>query len=173
MTDLFRVLGVSQDVSTEDLKAAFRKQALAYHPDRHVHSTEAVKNEAAAKFKVLSEAYEVLSNDQKRTAYKASMRMGHSYGGSTYSHQGVSTDYARANPYAHHSRISLWRLFQRSLGASVARRVEFVILCGLAGGALALAANMDNLWKYRNEHRGFKAMMQRREKGVSESMEPS
>lgn len=62
--DYYTVLGVSKDASTEDIKKAYRKLALQYHPDRNPNDKK-----AEAKFKEAAEAYEVLSNEQKRQQY--------------------------------------------------------------------------------------------------------
>src|SRR5690606_29212210 len=61
--DYYKVLGVARDASQEDIKRAYRKLARKYHPD--------VSKEANAeeKFKNLQEAYEVLKDPEKRTAY--------------------------------------------------------------------------------------------------------
>ncbi len=61
--DYYDVLGVSKSASAAELKAAYRKQALAWHPDRNKSP------EAEAKFKEINEAYEILSNVDKRAAY--------------------------------------------------------------------------------------------------------
>src|SRR5688500_12659951 len=62
--DYYSVLGVSKDASKEDIKKAYRKLAQKYHPDAN-------KDEAAAetRFKEISEAHAVLSNDEKRREY--------------------------------------------------------------------------------------------------------
>jgi molecular chaperone DnaJ len=67
--DYYEVLGVSRDCSEQELKSAYRKQALKYHPDRNPgdHASE-------EKFKEASEAYQVLSDADKRAAYD---RFGH------------------------------------------------------------------------------------------------
>jgi molecular chaperone DnaJ len=67
--DFYEVLGVSKSASADDLKRAYRKLAMQYHPDRNSGD----KN-AEQKFKDLNEAYDVLKDDQKRAAYD---RFGH------------------------------------------------------------------------------------------------
>lgn len=62
--DYYDVLGVTRGSSGQDIKKAYRKQALKYHPDRNQGNSEAEE-----KFKEASEAYEVLSNDEKRKIY--------------------------------------------------------------------------------------------------------
>ena len=67
--DYYELLGVSQSAGKEEIKKAYRKLAMKYHPDRNPGDEE-----AEAKFKEIGEAYEVLSDDQKRAAYD---RFGH------------------------------------------------------------------------------------------------
>ena len=67
--DYYATLGVARDAGAEDLKKAYRKLAMQYHPDRNPGSKQ-----AEAKFKEISEAYDVLKDDQKRAAYD---RFGH------------------------------------------------------------------------------------------------
>ena len=61
--DYYDVLGVSKNASDEDIKKAFRKLAMEYHPDRNK------KDGAEGMFKEVNEAYQVLSDSKKRTAY--------------------------------------------------------------------------------------------------------
>uniref|UniRef100_G3PPQ6 DnaJ heat shock protein family (Hsp40) member B6a n=1 Tax=Gasterosteus aculeatus TaxID=69293 RepID=G3PPQ6_GASAC len=65
MVDYYQVLGVRRDSSADDIKKAYRKLALRWHPDKNPEN----KEEAEIKFKELSEAYEVLSDANKRTIY--------------------------------------------------------------------------------------------------------
>ncbi len=63
--DYYDILGVNKTASAEELKKAYRKQALEWHPDRHKDNKEA----AEKRFKEINEAYQVLSDTQKRAAY--------------------------------------------------------------------------------------------------------
>jgi molecular chaperone DnaJ len=62
--DYFRILGVSRDASEEEIKKSYRKIAMQYHPDRNPGNKEAEE-----KFKLASEAYEVLRDPEKREIY--------------------------------------------------------------------------------------------------------
>ncbi|WP_301387703.1 molecular chaperone DnaJ [Thalassolituus sp. UBA2590] len=62
--DYYEVLGVSRDVDAKELKKAYRKLAMKYHPDRNPDDKD-----ADAKFKEATEAYEILGDQQKRAAY--------------------------------------------------------------------------------------------------------
>ena len=61
--DYYEVLGVPKDASKDDIKRTYRKLAMQYHPDRNKSP------EAEEKFKEISEAYAVLSDDEKRSQY--------------------------------------------------------------------------------------------------------
>lgn len=67
--DYYEVLGVGRDASADDIKSAYRKLALKWHPDRWVDGTDAEKKTAEDKFKEASEAYQVLSDPDKRAKY--------------------------------------------------------------------------------------------------------
>jgi molecular chaperone DnaJ len=67
--DFYETLGVSRSASADEIKRAFRKLAMQYHPDRNSGDKDAER-----KFKDINEAYDVLKDDQKRAAYD---RFGH------------------------------------------------------------------------------------------------
>lgn len=61
--DLYKVLGVSKSASQDEIKKAYRKLAIEYHPDKNK------SKEAEEKFKEINQAYEILGNEQKRKQY--------------------------------------------------------------------------------------------------------
>ena len=69
-SDYYDILGVSKDSSADEIKKAYRKQAVEWHPDKHKDNKEA----AEKRFKEINEAYQVLSDADKRSAYD---RFGH------------------------------------------------------------------------------------------------
>src|SRR2546422_10418502 len=73
--DYYEVLGVTRTAAVEDIKAAYRKAALKWHPDRNPEN----KSESEVKFRECTEAYSVLSDAQKRQIYD------------TYGHAGLSS----------------------------------------------------------------------------------
>ena len=85
--DFYEILGVSKDATADQIKSAYRKLALKYHPDRNPDNKEAEE-----KFKEAAEAYEILSDSDKRKRYD---QMGHSAfesGGFGGQGQGMSMD---------------------------------------------------------------------------------
>ena len=70
--DYYEVLGVSKTATPDEIKKAYRKMAIKYHPDKNPGDKEAEE-----KFKEAAEAYDVLSNEEKRQKYD---QFGHSMG---------------------------------------------------------------------------------------------
>jgi molecular chaperone DnaJ len=80
--DYYEVLGVSRTAAIEEIKAAYRKCALKWHPDRNPEN----KQEAEVKFRESTEAYSILSDQQKRQIYDT-------YGHAGLSGAGAATDF--------------------------------------------------------------------------------
>lgn len=77
--DYYEILGVSKTASADEIKKAYRKLAVQYHPDKNPDNKEAEE-----KFKEATEAYEILSDEKKRSQYDR------------FGHQGVHSDFADA-----------------------------------------------------------------------------
>ncbi len=101
--DYYEVLGLPRDASQEDLKKAFRRLAMQYHPDRNPGNASAEKT-----FKEINEAYEVLSDSQKRQQYD---RFGHATG--AFGGQGFESAFGGFN--------DLFDMFFSSAGGARAR----------------------------------------------------
>ena len=86
--DYYEVLGVEKNASADEIKKAYKKMAIKYHPDRNPGDKD-----AEDKFKEAAEAYEVLSDDNKRARYDqfGHAGMGGAAGGG-YGGQGMSMD---------------------------------------------------------------------------------
>lgn len=67
--DYYEILGLQRGASTDDIKSAYRKLALKWHPDRWIDGSESEKKTAEEKFKEASEAYSVLSDPDKKAKY--------------------------------------------------------------------------------------------------------
>ena len=65
MTDYYSLLGVSKNATQSEIKKAYKKSALKYHPDRNPDN----KEEAEEKFKEISKAYQILSDTNERKQY--------------------------------------------------------------------------------------------------------
>lgn len=84
--DYYEILGVSKDAGADEIKKAYRKKAIQYHPDKNPNNKEAEEN-----FKEAAEAYEVLSNPDKKARYDKFGHAGMS-GNGGFSGEGMTFD---------------------------------------------------------------------------------
>ncbi|HTD82272.1 MAG TPA: DnaJ domain-containing protein, partial [Gemmatimonadaceae bacterium] len=85
MADFYQTLGVARSASDAEIKTAYRKQAMTYHPDRNNGSKEAEE-----KFKAITEAYDVLRDPNKRAVYDRYGEAGLKGGASGFHHVDLS-----------------------------------------------------------------------------------
>ncbi len=91
--DYYEILGVSRDASLEDIKKAYRSLAKQYHPDVNKDDPQ-----ASEKFKEINEAYEVLSDPNKRAQYDRFGMVGGDF--SSYGGQGYTSDFGGFNDFS-------------------------------------------------------------------------
>lgn len=65
--DYYKILGIKRNAKTKEIKKAYREKALEWHPDKHTGEEE--KEKAEKQFQLVAEAYEILSDDEKRQMY--------------------------------------------------------------------------------------------------------
>ncbi|XP_041026540.1 chaperone protein dnaJ 72 [Juglans microcarpa x Juglans regia] len=159
MEDHYKILGLNRNASKGEIKEAFRKLAVKFHPDKHSQSPNSVRENATLRFKQVSEAYEVLSDDRKRAHYDFRSRSGSGAGPSTRGGYGYNHHYHNS-----HSKYRGWngkaygssrfesalqflttRAFLRNLGFAGA----------LLGGMFMTDMSMEALWKRNNSGKSF------------------
>ena len=67
--DLYATLGRTKEAKPDDIRKAYRKLALVYHPDKHANSSDSAKEEASIKFQQVGFSYTVLSDETRRKRY--------------------------------------------------------------------------------------------------------
>lgn len=97
--DYYKILGISRKANTKEIKKAYRELALQWHPDKHSGEEEKVK--AEKQFQLVAEAYEILSDKEKRAAYdRGEDVLGNNPGGGG----GPGAQGFGGNPFFHHFR---------------------------------------------------------------------
>lgn len=97
----YDILGVKKDATPDQIKSAYRKLVLKWHPDKFPNASEKEKKEAEDKFKEIAAAYEVLSDQQKRAEYDTFGRVSNHNGGMQ---NGDIDPYAEYRAYAERQR---------------------------------------------------------------------
>ena len=115
-SDYYDILGISKSASVDEIKKAYRKQALEWHPDRHKDDKEA----AEKRFKEINEAYQVLSDSQKRSQYDqfgtAGPSFAQGFGGQTGPFTYTWSTSGRGNPFANSDFGDPFDIFESFFG---------------------------------------------------------
>ncbi|GAB4858025.1 hypothetical protein Ancab_015928 [Ancistrocladus abbreviatus] len=178
MVDHYKVLGLGKNATKEEIKEAFRRLALKFHPDKHAQANKSAREDATVKFKQVSEAYEVLIDDRKRAAYNlrqsASAATGNSYSNgpnsySNYYYGGGDSYYKpRYRPHSYSgSNVEGWvsklEIFLRFL-TTRAFLLNLAFAGILVGGSVAIDSSGEALWKMNNSGKSFEDAMESIEK---------
>lgn len=98
--DYYDILGVKKDCSDDDIRKAFRKLAIKYHPDKNMQNSPSEKKKTEEKFKQINKAYEILGDSEKRKRYD---------------HFG-NNEFSEANGYQFHNASDIFNSFFSSFG---------------------------------------------------------
>ncbi|KAJ3676584.1 hypothetical protein LUZ60_003996 [Juncus effusus] len=175
--DHYKTLGLRKTATKEEIKDAFRKSALKFHPDRHGQSSDGAQAAASAQFKRVSEAYDTLIDERKRAEYDFRWR---GTGGSHYSsnYQNYSSNYS-ANYYYQrqygNGGSAKWEDGTRGRSGiewkfvwRVMTTRHFLTAVGFAsilvGSALIIEDVIQDAWRRNNSGKSFEEAMESLEK---------
>lgn len=100
--DYYKILGVSRKANAKEIKKAYREQALQWHPDKH--SGEEEKEKAEKQFQLVAEAYEILSDNDKRAAYDRGEDVTGNPQGQQQHHHNPFAHFQQGHPFGHQFR---------------------------------------------------------------------
>ncbi|XP_065853626.1 chaperone protein dnaJ 72-like [Euphorbia lathyris] len=162
--DYYKVLEVNKKASKEEIKQAYKRLALKYHPDLHSHSSKSVQDNATLRFKLLSEAYQFLSDDRKRADYNirssSSSSSTYNNGYSYYYNSSSTTRTAKADADGFFSKFHVALRFLTTR----AFLLNFAFAGALIGGAVVIDRSREALWKKHNSGKSFEEAMESIEK---------
>lgn len=177
MEQAYRELNVERGASEADIKSAYRKLVLQYHPDRHLKSSPAEAAAAAHRFKVITEAYDFLTNPNERLRSSYGASSSSSTSSSRAYHYNVNTDWSHyeSGSAGYTSRISRWEWWRRAVrhGArSFGHTLHVSLAVLLIGGGVMFEFSHSALWAARNKGKSFEeiqAAVQARKQAAANS----
>ncbi|GMP97943.1 hypothetical protein CsSME_00046011 [Camellia sinensis var. sinensis] len=176
--DHYKVLGLTRNATKDEIKEAFRKLAMQFHPDKHSHSPNSVKDGATLRFKQVSEAYEVLMDDRKRAhfnlRYSNNNNNNNGRTASGFNSYGYGYGYnSRSktnNSYGFYSRgvngdglVSKLEIAFRFL-TTRSGLLNLAFAGALLGGTFIIDTSGDTLWKMHNPGKSFEDAVESIEK---------
>ncbi|GKV09165.1 hypothetical protein SLEP1_g20708 [Rubroshorea leprosula] len=173
--DHYKVLGVNRTATKDEIKEAFRKLAVQYHPDKHSQSPKTIRDSATLRFKQVSEAYEILSDDRKRADYNFSQRSSSSSYSYTYNPQGSTSQGFYGYGYGCYTASQNKKNYKYKASSSlleVALRyfttraflLNLTFAGALFGGLMMIDTSGEALWKRHNSGKSFEETMESLEK---------
>lgn len=151
-TDYYKLLGVEKHASVEELKRAYKRQSLQYHPDKLAQRGIPVTPAAQLHFTKMKEAYEVLSDPHKRDTYDALGARGVQWleEPNTALMGGVMDPSTLAHNFAKSSALDRSKIFAIFLGVAVAVLILPILVClhvdGVWGVHASWMATLTPLW---------------------------
>jgi len=109
--DFYKLLGVAQDATKDEIKKKYREMAKKYHPDRYVNSTKVEREKAENMFKDINNAYEVLIDDDRRAEYDGKSGGGDYFGGKKKSKSSSTSQESYEDIYNRFSKASMDDMF--------------------------------------------------------------
>lgn len=170
--DHYKSLGLHRTATKEEIKAAFKKLAFQFHPDKHSQSPKAVRENATIRFKQASEAYEVLMDDRKRADYNFRRSSAAAAAGNNYYWQ-YSYGYGRSrnNYYDNYKPRSgggggFASKFELAVRILTARSslLNLGFAAAILGGIVVIDSSGESLWKMQNSGKSFEEAMKSIEK---------
>ncbi|URE48153.1 DnaJ domain [Musa troglodytarum] len=165
--DHYKTLGLGRNATKGEIKEAFRRSALKFHPDKHSQSSKEVREGASRMFKQASEAYEVLIDDRKRADYDRAWRGGFSDRWSRGASSSSSSSYSNSSQYHEGRQYSYRRppardgvfgLDLESVFRLLTRRsflVNMAFASVLLGAAVVVERSSETMWKMNNSGKSF------------------
>ncbi|KAK7271108.1 hypothetical protein RJT34_26738 [Clitoria ternatea] len=171
--DHYKVLGLHRTATKEEIKAAFKKLAFQFHPDKHSQSSKAVRDNATLRFKQVSEAYEILMDDRKRADYNLRWRSGAGAGGGShnyysqysygYGRNGSNYEYKPRSGFNAGGFTSKFELALRVLTAR-SSLLNLGFAAAILGAIFVIDTSGETLWKLQNSGKSFEETMKSIEK---------
>ncbi|KAJ9185132.1 hypothetical protein P3X46_004794 [Hevea brasiliensis] len=170
--DYYKILELNKNATKEEIKEAYKRLALKYHPDKHSQSPQLVRENATLRFKQLSEAYQILADDRKRADYN--IRSSSSSFSSGYNNHRHAHGYGYGYGYNYHSYQSQNRKadggFVSKFDVALRYLTTRAFLLNLAfagaliGGMVIIDKSREALWKMHNSGKSFEEAMDSIEK---------
>ncbi|CAN1232940.1 Chaperone protein dnaJ 72 [Linum perenne] len=163
--DYYKLLGIHRSATKSEIKEAFRRLAVQFHPDKHSQSSKHVRDDASLRFKQISEAYQILVDDRKRADYNLRSRSSSSTASSS-SYSSYQSSYYDGGSRRGGGVSSMMEVAIRFM-TTRAFLLNVAFAGCLLGGAKMMDGGGERLWKKWNSGKSFEEAMESIEKSKS------